>query len=195
MLLMVAVLVLVITLPEPAGIRANPAQPKRVSARHRFTCPKRSGLEPGDPCRISIPSIKVVAKVIRLGLNPDGTLEVPSDFSVTGWWSGGTRPGTIGPAVIVGHVDSVAGAAVFYHLRDLHRGAVVKVWRVGRPMVRYRLDRMIQVPKNDFPTDQVYGDTPFAAIRLITCGGAFDRSSGNYLDNVVAYARLTAVEA
>ena len=97
---MVAVLVLVISLPEPAGIRANPAKPKRVSARHRFTCPKRSGLEPGDPCRISIPSIKVVAKVIRLGLNPDGTLEVPSDFSVTGWWSGGARPGKIGPNAV-----------------------------------------------------------------------------------------------
>src|SRR5437870_7818919 len=127
LLLMVAVLVLVITLPEPAGIRANPAQPKRGSARHRFTCPKRSGLEPGDPCRISIPSIKVVAKVIRLGLNPDGTLEVPSDFSVTGWCSVVTRTVKTGPASMSRHLEPDVGNLLLHENRDVLRSRLVTV--------------------------------------------------------------------
>jgi sortase (surface protein transpeptidase) len=147
--------------------------------------------DPGRPLRVVIPAIGVDAAVIRLGLNPDDTLEVPTDFGVTGWWSGGTLPGRPGPAVIVGHVDSKAGPAVFYRLRELQPGDVVIVWGAGGSVARFIVQGAEQIRKDAFPTERVYGSVGFAALRLITCGGGFDRESGHYLDNVVVYARLT----
>jgi sortase (surface protein transpeptidase) len=144
----------------------------------------------GPPVRVVIPSIGVDARVTRLGLNPDGTLEVPANFNDAGWWSGGTVPGERGPAVIVGHVDSKAGPAVFYRLRELGRGDVAIVHGAGGSVAQFVVRSAEQVAKNNFPTDRVYGETPNAALRLITCGGAFDDSAGHYVDNLVIYARL-----
>jgi hypothetical protein len=182
---------LVVGLPKEFGIRANPVEPLRKTAHHgNFRCAPSPTYEKGDPCRIVISSLGVDAKVIHLGLNADGTLEVPTDFSVTGWWRGGTRPGRTGPAVIVGHVDSFRGPAVFYRLKQLQPGDVVKVWRAGRPMVRFSVTGMREVPKDAFPTEQVYGDVPYAGLRLITCGGAFNHATGHYADNVIVFAQM-----
>jgi sortase (surface protein transpeptidase) len=159
---------------------------------HRRVSPVEQDI--GRPLRVVIPSIGVDAPVIKLGLNPDRTLEVPSDFGVAGWWSGGTVPGRQGPAVIVGHVDSRGGPAVFYGLRELATGDVVIVRGAGGSVARFVVQGTEQVPKDGFPTDRVYGPVGHPALRLITCGGGFDRESGHYLDNLVVYARLIEVD-
>ncbi len=144
------------------------------------------------PVRIEIPDLGVRAPIIRLGLNADRSLEVPTDFGDAGWWSGGPRPGEPGPAVIAGHVDSQTGPAVFYRIRDLRPGNEIVV--VGRDGSRARFDVIgsEQYPKTDFPTARVYGATKRPTLRLITCGGAFDSSTGHYVDNTVVFARAAA---
>ena len=142
------------------------------------------------PVRIEIEAIGVSAPVIRLGLNPDGTLEVPTRFGDTGWWTGGARPGERGPAVIAGHVDSRSGPAVFFRLDRLRaRDAIVVVLRDGS-RVRFLVQRTARYRKAAFPTAAVYGPTRLPTLRLITCSGAFDAASGHYVDNTVVYARL-----
>jgi Sortase domain len=142
------------------------------------------------PVRIEIDAIGVSAPVIRLGLNPDGTLEVPTRFGDTGWWTGGARPGERGPAVIAGHVDSRSGPAVFFRLDRLRaRDAIVVVLRDGS-RVRFLVQRTARYRKAAFPTAAVYGPTRLPTLRLITCSGAFDAASGHYVDNTVVYARL-----
>jgi sortase (surface protein transpeptidase) len=155
-----------------------------VARTPRPARPKRAAI----PVRVEIPSIGVRAPVIKLGLNPDRSLEVPEDFGDTGWWSGGPRPGERGPAVIVGHVDSKTGPAVFYRLRELRRGdGIVVVGRNG-DRTRFTVEGSEQYPKDDFPTARVYGRTDRPTLRLITCGGDFDSSTGHYVDNTVVYA-------
>jgi hypothetical protein len=141
-----------------------------------------------DPVRVEIPGIGVAAPVIPLGLDAAGALEVPSDFATTGWWTGGPEPGEQGPAVVVGHVDSVAGPAVFHRLPELRPGDVVTVHRADGTAVDFVVDRLEQHPKAAFPTDAVYGSTDEAELRLITCGGEFDRSTRHYVDNHIVFA-------
>lgn len=148
----------------------------------------RAAHRPARPVRIEIPSIGVEAPVIPLGLNPDRTLEVPSDFGDAGWWTGGARPGAPGPAIIAGHVDSKTGPAVFYRIRDLAPGAAITVVRRDGTRARFRVIGSEQYPKTRFPTERVYGTTSRPTLRLITCSGVFDRGSGHYLDNTVVYA-------
>ena len=140
------------------------------------------------PRWIKIAAIGVSASVVPLGLNPDRSLEVPERWEQAGWYVGGPEPGERGPAVIAGHVDSTSGPAVFYRLGRLEPGAAVLVGRADRSVVRFRVERVERWPKDRFPTHRVYGRTRDAALRLITCGGAFDRGSGHYLDNTIVYA-------
>jgi hypothetical protein len=141
-----------------------------------------------QPARVRIPAIDVDASVVDLGLNPDRTLEVPQDAETTGWWSGGTRPGASGPAVVVGHVDSETGPAVFYRLGDLDPGDRIDVVGADGTVVPYRVDALETHPKDEFPTSAVYGPTQGPALRLVTCGGEFDDGSQHYRDNTIAYA-------
>jgi hypothetical protein len=140
------------------------------------------------PQRIEIPSIGVDAPVVPLGLEPSGVLEAPEGLAETGWWADGPEPGEAGPAVVAGHVDSRAGPAVFYRMGELRPGDPVDVVRADGSRVVFAVERLEQHPKADFPTEAVYGDTAGPALRLITCGGAFDRSTGHYVDNVIVYA-------
>jgi Sortase domain len=140
------------------------------------------------PVSVAIPAIGVVAPVTRLGLEPDGSLEVPTSFTETGWWSGGFRPGQTGPAVIVGHVDSADGPAVFANLRELTDGDVVHVFRADGSAIEFEVDRVEEHEKDDFPTNGVYGETVFPELRLLTCGGEFDDSKGHYDRNVIVWA-------
>jgi hypothetical protein len=142
------------------------------------------------PVRIEIGAIGVSAPVIRLGLNPDGTLEVPTRFEDAGWWTGGARPGERGPAVIAGHVDSRSGPAVFFRLDHLRPRDPIVVVRRGGSRVRFLVQRVARYRKTAFPTAAVYGRTREPTLRLITCSGAFDAASGHYVDNTVIYARL-----
>ena len=145
---------------------------------------------PVVPDRVLIPAIGVSAPVVRLGLNPDGTLQVPSVFAEAGWYGGSAVPGSPGPTVIVGHVDSTVGPAVFYRLGDLAPGSVVRLLMGGGARRRFVVTRVAEYPKSAFPTDVVYGSTAAPTLRLITCGGRFDRSTGHYVDNVIVFADL-----
>jgi sortase (surface protein transpeptidase) len=130
--------------------------------------------------------------IVDLHLDTHGKLEAPTDFDRAGWYADGPTPGEFGPSVIGAHVDSKAGPAVFYRLGSLQRGAAVLVTRKDGSTARFVVDRVERYAKDDFPTAEVYGDTKGRAeLRLITCGGAFDRGTGHYVDNIVAYAHLT----
>jgi sortase (surface protein transpeptidase) len=140
------------------------------------------------PVRIQIPAIGVNAPLVRLGLDSKGALEAPKRFDDAGWWTGGSRPGERGPAVIAGHVDSKTGAAVFYKIGRLRRGDAVVVHRRDGTRARFVVQGSARYAKNRFPTARVYGSTRRPTLRLITCSGVFDRSTGHYLDNTVVYA-------
>jgi sortase (surface protein transpeptidase) len=150
------------------------------------------------PVEVAIPAICVRASVIPLGLNPDGTVRVPplSRPRLTSWFDDGPAPGQAGPAALYGHVATAAsGPAVFYGLGDLVPGDTVDVTRADHRVAVFVVYRVAEYPKSAFPTMTVYGDTPGPELRLITCGGVFDAAAGSYLDNIVVYARLTAVTA
>jgi sortase (surface protein transpeptidase) len=143
------------------------------------------------PTRLQIPAIGVDTSVAPLGRNPDGTAQVPSSPSYAGWYDLGPRPGQLGPAVILGHVDSLTGPGVFYRLRSLLPGDIITI-RAGDQVLRFEVSRLMTYAKDQFPTAAVFGATPDAELRLITCSGPFDRSTGHYLDNIVVFAILTA---
>jgi hypothetical protein len=141
------------------------------------------------PVGLAIPAIGVDERtLVTLGRNPDGSLQVPSDYARAGWFTGGPVPGRPGPSVIAGHVDSRAGPAVFFRLRELRAGDVVAVRMSDGGQLLFRVDGVRQYPKANFPTGAVYGPVPGSALRLITCGGSFDRIVRSYRDNVVVYA-------
>jgi hypothetical protein len=182
-----------------AGGSTTPRLPDSPAAQPVGEPPAPAGPDPtatptGDdrraarPVRISIPSIGVRAPVVPLGLDKSGALEVPQDFAQTGWWTGGSRPGERGPAVIVGHVDSRTGPAVFFRLGALRAGDEIVVERADGTSARFHVQRSDRYAKQRFPTAAVYGPTAGPALRLITCSGTFDRATGHYLDNTVVFA-------
>jgi sortase (surface protein transpeptidase) len=142
------------------------------------------------PVRIEIPAIGVTSPLDRLGRAPDRTVQVPSRWAVAGWYAPGTRPGDPGSAVILGHVDSRSGPAVFYRLRELRRGDLVEVARADGSTVRFTVQRTEQYDKRRFPTDEVYYPTLTPALRLVTCGGEFDATAGHYRSNIIVFATL-----
>jgi sortase (surface protein transpeptidase) len=142
------------------------------------------------PVRIEIPAIGVISSLDRLGRAADKTVQVPSRWEVAGWYAAGTRPGDPGSAVILGHVDSRSGPAVFYRLRELRRGDLVEVARADGSTARFAVQRTEQYDKRRFPTDEVYYPTLTPALRLVTCGGEFDATAGHYRSNIIVFATL-----
>jgi Sortase domain len=146
-------------------------------------------LPPSPPARLEIPAIGVSAPLVRLGLlADDGTMEVPRDYGVAGWFTGGPMPGQLGPAVIAGHVDSRTGPAVFYRLRDLRPGDQLRVVRADGRVVKFEVESLARYPKRELLDDEVFGPTTTPALRVITCAGDFDRSRRRYGDNLVVSA-------
>ena len=151
-------------------------------------------LPASEPVALDIPSIGVHSTALAaLSVGADGVLPAPTDYAQPGWYTGGPNPGQLGPAVIAGHVDGPSGPAVFYRLGQLTPGAEVDVTRADGTVATFTIDSVASYAKADFPTSLVYGNTTDRAeIRLITCGGAFDRSTGHYVDNIVAFGHLMA---
>lgn len=168
----------------PASIKT--AVPK-VTSDARVRPLKRSA-----PVRIRIPAIGVAAPVLPVGLNADGTVQVPplADHNLTGWYRYGPAPGQRGPAVILGHVDSVTGRSVFFKLKDLRKGDKVYVTLADGKTAVFAVDGLQRTAKTQFPTNAVYGKLRYAGLRLVTCGGAFDPATGHYEDNIIVYAHL-----
>ena len=170
--------------PVAAGVNALPAPTGPIVAPPQSAAPAPVA----SPVSLTIPLIGVKTSLIRLGLQADGALQVPKTTSVAGWYTGSPRPGAIGSAIIVGHIDSYRGPGVFYRLNTLRRGDKVYVRRADGTMVLFKVTTVQTYLKNQFPTQTVYGPTPDAELRLITCGGTFDSTTGHYLSNIVVYA-------
>ena len=171
------------TIPGPAAAPASaraPASPQPAMAR-------------SIPVTVDIPAIGVRARVVPVGLRPDGTVEVPplGRDAPVGWYRHLATPGEPGPAVLLGHVDSAAeGPAVFWALARLRAGDRVAVHRANGTTATFAVRTVASYPKRGFPSAAVYGPTSAAELRLITCGGTFDRGRGTYRDNVIAFAAL-----
>jgi sortase (surface protein transpeptidase) len=143
------------------------------------------------PVRVEIPRIGVSSSLVLLGREPDGTVQVPRPWDRAGWYAHGPRPGDPGSAVILGHVDSKSGPAVFYRLRELRPGDRIQVLRADGSRLWFVVERTEQYDKQRFPTDEVYYPTLRSTLRLVTCGGVFDRSTGHYRSNVIVFATAT----
>jgi len=172
--------------PVAAGVAALPAPPGPIVAPP----PSAQSAPVARPVSLTIPLIGVQTQLLTLGLAAGGALQVPplSAASVAGWYTGSPRPGGIGSAIIVGHIDSQSGPGVFYRLSELRAGDDVYVKRADGTTAEFRVTSVQTYLKDHFPTQTVYGPTPDAELRLITCGGAFDPATGHYLSNIVVYA-------
>jgi sortase (surface protein transpeptidase) len=172
-----------------AATRAPEQEAKGLDATRGFRSTRGYRATP-VPVRVEIPRIGVVSSLDRLGRAPDGTVQEPRRWAVAGWYASGTRPGDPGSAVILGHVDSKRGPAVFFRLRELRQGDTVTVGRADGSSVRFVVKRIEQYPKDRFPTDDVYYPTLTPALRLVTCGGEFDATVGRYRSNLIVFATL-----
>jgi hypothetical protein len=163
----------------PARVQEPVAPAVSVLERARF----------GRPVDLVVPALGIDTHLIDLGLNPDHTLQVPSNYQEAGWYINSAVPGRVGPAIIAGHVSSDAGPGIFYALHLLVPGDEVVVRGRGGTVARFVIERVERFPKAEFPTQLVYGGLKYPGLRLITCGGAFNADTGHFLDNVVVFAR------
>jgi LPXTG-site transpeptidase (sortase) family protein len=143
------------------------------------------------PTAVEIPAIGVASPLLDLGVTADGTAEVPDRYELAGWFEGGGRPGARGPTVLLGHVDSTTGPAVFYDLRALRPGDLVEVTVADGTVARYAVTGTERFAKDALPTAAVFGATTDDVLRLVTCTGEFDRGAGSYTDNLVVTAERT----
>ncbi|RZQ62772.1 class F sortase [Amycolatopsis suaedae] len=173
------------------GAGAPPAAP--APARPPATGAPPAGMPKAEPESIDIPRIGAHSTLVGLGLNADNTVQVPpvTEPMQAGWYTYGPTPGEVGPAVVLGHVDGNKQKGIFFRLHELVPGDEVTISRKDGTVARFVVDRVDQVAKKEFPTDAVYGDTDAPELRLITCGGSFDRDARSYRDNVIVYAKLT----
>ncbi|QZQ56525.1 class F sortase [Curtobacterium sp. TC1] len=144
------------------------------------------------PVSVSIPAIGVQSDLEDLHRGSAGELDPPVDWDSAGWFSDGIVPGEVGPAVIAGHVDSPTSAAVFFRLDELVAGDEVHVAMSDGTTRTFTVDRSDRAAKSAFPTSDVYGTTPTAQLRLITCDGVFDTATGHYTDNLIVFADLSS---
>jgi len=169
--------------PVASGAVALPAPTGPIVA-----APQSAQAPVASPVSLTIPLIGVKTQVITLGLARGGAMQVPSSTTVAGWYTGSPRPGAVGSAIIVGHIDSETGPGVFYKLSELRSGDDVFVKRADGSTAEFRVTSTQTYLKDHFPTQTVYGPTPDAQLCLITCGGAFDPATHHYLSNIVVYA-------
>jgi hypothetical protein len=147
------------------------------------------------PVSVRIPAIGVNSRLLRLGLNPDGTVKVPpiqTSAGLAAWYKYSATPGQIGSSVIEGHVDSTHGPAVFFRLGALRPGNRIEVTLADGVTAVFRVTGVREYSKSRFPARTIYGTADFAALRLITCGGAFDYATGHYLSSTVVFASLAS---
>lgn len=150
----------------------------------------RDGGEAPAPTGVQMPTVDIGVDTVPVGTENDGSLQVPDDPHISGWWNGGAAPGEPGAAVIVGHVDSREGPGAFFRLGDLDAGESVTVDRADGTSVGFRVDRIERHPKDDFPTGAVYDQTRHPTLRLITCSGEFDRRERSYEENTIVFLEM-----
>ncbi|WIY03533.1 class F sortase [Amycolatopsis mongoliensis] len=193
-----ALVVLALTLgggPEPPAAQPPPARPVAVNPQPTAggrAADAVAALPKSDPVSIDIPKIGAHSSLVPLGVNADNTIQVPPVTTPlqAGWYTYAPTPGEVGPAIVLGHVDGNHQKGIFYRLKELAAGDRVSIARKDGTTALFEVTKVHQVPKQDFEKEGVYDDTAGPELRLITCGGVFDRSAHNYVDNIVVYARL-----
>jgi len=171
--------------PSPTGAAAGTVGPAA----------RTPSLRRSAPVSVAIPAIGVRSPLLRLGLNPDGSIQVPditTSADDAAWYKNSVTPGEIGTAVIEGHVDSQVGPAVFFRLGALRPGDHIDVTLADGMTAVFRVTGVREYTKNDFPTEMIYGPTNYASLRVVTCGGTFDYATGHYLSSVVVFASLVS---
>jgi sortase (surface protein transpeptidase) len=174
--------------PSPSVVAPMAASPVASAMAAYRSVRSYADVDVAQPVRLRIPALRVDSPLVHLGLAPDRSIEVPADYGTAGWFAEGPRPGQPGPAVILGHIDSKSGPGVFFRLADLPVGADVLVDRADGSTLDFRVRSTQHVAKTAFPTDLVYAPTLEPSLRLVSCGGVFDHTTGSYLDNVIVYA-------
>ncbi|MBE3014371.1 class F sortase [Microbispora sp. NEAU-D428] len=179
-----------LTFTSAASSSQTPLSSSSSSTAKKTTTTKKAT---GRPLKISIPAIGVKATVGSVGVDKTGAIQTPplSKPNLTGWYRFGPAPGDQGPAIILGHVNTRKGAAVFSRLRELKRGNKIAVLRADGKMAIFTVDGIEQVSKSTFPTKRVYSNTITSSLRLITCGGVYNAKQHHYTDNIIVYATLT----
>lgn len=131
----------------------------------------------------------------QIGLRNDGRVEMPAYETAdrAAWYRHSPTPGEDGPSVIFGHVDNKEKMAAFFYLSKIRPGNEIDIVRVDKQTAVFTVDSVEQFPKNAFPTDRVYGATDGPSLRLVTCGGRYNASTGSYADNIVVFAHMTGV--
>ncbi len=177
-----------------AGVPAGPAAPAVAAGTPSPPAAAAQAVPSvAAPTSVSIPAIEVSSPLLALGLAEDGSIAVPQpgpDYDTAAWFTGSPRPGAVGPSVIEGHVDSARGGpSVFARLGELEVGDAITVAREDGSSVTFEVTGSQRYAKDDFPTLAVYGNTDGPQLRLITCGGSFDATSGHYRDNTVVFAQ------
>jgi LPXTG-site transpeptidase (sortase) family protein len=172
--------------PDPT-VRVAPTAPAAASGAPKSERPAADA--PAAPAEVAVPSVGITSSLMELGLNTDGTVEVPpaEEGMTAGWYTGGAVPGEIGAAVIIGHNDTRFGEAVFHDLKKIKEGADITVTDKTGKALHFTVTATKSVAKNAFPTEKVYGPTQERALRLITCDGDFD-AQGHPVDNLIVYA-------
>ena len=174
-----------------APVELPPEQPARAAAAAVTPVAAVRQLPASAPTAVRIPALGVTSDVMELGLQRDGAMEVPPGAYPVGWYDRSPTPGQLGPAVLAGHVDWDGEPGAFAGLDELLPGDTVEVDRADGTTAVFLVDRVEEHAKDAFPGDAVYGDLDHAGLRLVTCGGAFDQETGDYLDNVIVFAQLT----
>ncbi len=170
--------------PEAATALVRPPAAPAPALAEPLTLPA------APPVSVRAATVGMQSPLVQVGLNTDGTIEVPVAYDTAAWYRLGPVPGSLGPAVIVGHVDSYKGPGVFFNLGALRPGAIIDVTRADATVAHFRVDAVNSYPKNQFPTAAVYGPIDYAGLRVITCGGVFDQATKNYESNTVVFASL-----
>jgi hypothetical protein len=175
--------------PVAAGVAATGVAALPVPTGPIVAPPPSAAAKVPSPVSLTIPLIGVKTNLITLGLAADGSMQVPPlSATVAGWFTGSPPPGAVGSSIIVGHIDNQGHQGVFYRLPDLKSGDDVFVKRADGTTAEFRVTEVQRYLKDHFPTQTVYGPTPDAELRLITCGGAFNPVTHHYLSNIVVYA-------
>jgi sortase (surface protein transpeptidase) len=172
----------------PAG--TSPTDAKAPPPTRSDVLTKGPLMATSAPTRVSIPALGVTERVIGLGLEADGSMQVPADARTVGWYTKAPTPGALGPAVLAGHVDFEKQPGTFARLSELRPGDLINVEREDAGMAMFAVTKVERHPKDRFPSAAVYGPINHAGLRLITCGGDFDSAAGHYKDNIVVYADL-----
>lgn len=148
------------------------------------------------PTRVTVPSISAESSLVPTGLQENGSLEVPpvSEPMQASWFDQSPTPGEVGPSIVLGHVNGGGQPGIFVNLKDVVAGAQVFIDRADGQRAVFEVSRVDTIPKDSFPTDAVYNDTANPQLRLITCGGDYDRSARSYLSNVIVYADFVEVQ-